>query len=195
MFVDCGSAISLISSELYQQISAKNNKIKLYPSSTKLQTVNKSPLNVLGQVNLNLDIEGTSRKDGRCSTSFQFYIAESLTHHILIGMDFLQTHRAVVDTGRKRLTIINNYGTETIHKLHNTRPLDLLAIAEGDIADANFQNRGSLQKALRDGKQASRGLIVPGERIAQQLTPTIFDCYPVPILAATVRYYRTKVQP
>jgi hypothetical protein len=34
-------------------------------------------------------------------------------------MDFLQTHRAVVDTGRKRLTIINNYGTETIHKLHS----------------------------------------------------------------------------
>jgi hypothetical protein len=159
MFVDCGSAISLISAELFQQILTKNNKIKLYPSSTQLQTVNKSPLKVLGQVNLNLDIEGTSRKDGRCSTVFQFYIAENLTHNILIGMDFLQIHRAVVDTGRKRLTIINNYGTETIHKLYSipNSAYEIEVTATQEIAIAPGSEviiEGKLSESLKYQKTA-----------------------------------------
>lgn len=76
---------------------------------------------------------------------------------------------------------------------NNTRPLDLMAIAEGAMPSAPSRDRVTCQLALRQTSGATRGLIQGGDSKVVQVESTIFTANPLPLMSATVRYYRKQL--
>ena len=153
LFIDCGSGISLISDVVYRQISNK----KLQQSSAKLQTANQQPLQVLGKTRLNISVHGTSRKEGKFETCFEFHVTEGLSHEVLLGMDFLETYNAIIDTKNKKITIEDNYAAVTVHKLIsiNQNSFNVDVVADSDIripARSEILLTGKLTGEVDDGR-------------------------------------------
>ena len=153
LFIDCGSGISLISDVFYRQISNK----KLQRSSAKLQTANQQPLQVLGKTRLNISVHGTSRKEGKFETCFEFHVTEGLSHEVLLGMDFLETYNAIIDTKNKKITIEDNYAAVTVHKLIsiNQNSFNVDVVADSDIripARSEMLLTGKLTGDVDDGR-------------------------------------------
>ena len=113
LFVDCGSSISLISHHIYQQFRNKNPIVQ---STIKLQTASQQPLKVLGKTTVNIEINGTTRKEGTFATAYEFYVAEELAHNILLGIDFLRTFGANIDTENDKL-ILKADNASTVHRM------------------------------------------------------------------------------
>jgi hypothetical protein len=153
MFVDCGSGISLISDEIFRQITSK----KLQACTTKLQAVNGQPLKVLGKARLSVSLGGTTRKEGNFNTVYKFYVAEGISHNVIIGLDFLQTYNAVIDLPAKKIIITDDYQTKTIHKLTSlpSDDFEVQVIAPEDIripARSQVTMSAKLSEDLPDGK-------------------------------------------
>ena len=115
LFIDCGSATTIISETMFRQTT----KAEMKHSSAKLETANGQQLHVLGKIKLNVEIGGTTRKEGHFKTDYTFYVVKELAHDVLLGLDFLALHKAVIDTHHRKLTIQDNYMTVTVHKLIN----------------------------------------------------------------------------
>ena len=120
LFVDCGSSISLISHHIYQQFQNKNPIVQ---STIKLQTASQQPLKVLGKTTVNIEINGTTRKEGTFATAYEFYVAEELAHNILLGIDFLRTFGANIDTENNKL-ILKADNASTVHKCSDCLVMD-----------------------------------------------------------------------
>ena len=144
LFIDCGSGISLISNTFYHQLSKK----RLQKSTAKLQTANQQPLHVLGKVRINIRIHGTSRREGKFGTSFEFHVTEGLSRKVFLGMDFLERHNAIIDTKNKKLTIEDYYAAVTVHKLINVNQHSFNV----DVASENDFHMPAKSEMLLTGK-------------------------------------------
>ena len=91
-------------------------------------------------------------------------------------------------------------GTKPVPRLpesldpNNTRPLDLLAIAEGDLPTQPAKDRIRCQVALRQASGATRGLIQGGQSQNIHVDKTTFNASLLPLMSGTVRYYRKVME-
>jgi hypothetical protein len=122
-----------------------------------VQAANCQPLKVLGKAKLNISLGGTTRKEGDFQTVYTFCVTEGLFHNVIIGLDFLQTHKALVDLNAKKLLITDNFQTQTVHKL-TSLPSDnyeVQVIAPEDIripARSQVTMSAKLSEDLEEGK-------------------------------------------
>ena len=71
----------------------------------------------VGKITLQIKISGTTRKMANFNANHAFYVVENLAHDVFIGQDFLEMYKVIIDIERKKLTIEDNFGSITIHKI------------------------------------------------------------------------------
>ena len=114
-------------------------------------------MQVLGKVRLNINIDITSRKEGKFETCFEFHVTEGLSHDVSLGMDFLELYNATIDVKNKKLTIEDNYTSVTVHKLItlNENIFNVEVVTANDIcipARSEMLLEGKLKVDIDNGK-------------------------------------------
>ena len=111
----------------------------------------------MGKVRLNISVHGTSRREGKFETCFEFHVTEGLSHEVLLGMDFLKRHYTIIDTKYKKLTIEDNYAAVTVHKHINVNQhsfnVDVVSVNDIRISTrSEMLLTGKLTGDVEDGR-------------------------------------------
>jgi len=88
--VDTGAAVSLIDGKMWDNIQQLKDTVKLNPVTTWLVGVDGLPLQVQGSVLITLSVMGLT-------VDQELIVADSLTSQGILGMDFLESHRRILD--------------------------------------------------------------------------------------------------
>ena len=88
MLVDSGAVVTLISNELYKQLSL--SPCTLIPGDNNLITANGKPIKIFGELHVEIMIEGLK-------FPFLVKVAENLSYPTVIGIDFLRHYKATID--------------------------------------------------------------------------------------------------
>ena len=94
LLVDTGAAVSLLNASVWKGINNTENHIVLQQwSGKKLVGVNGTPLSVKGCVHtcVGTEFEGS------------FVVSDGLVVDAIVGLDFIQKHNCVIDSGKKLL--------------------------------------------------------------------------------------------
>ena len=89
LLIDTGSNRSAISWQMAKNLNLESLPLKK-GDIKRLYACNGIPINVKGQVHVNIDMQG--RRFGQ-----MFTVLDELTAGILLGCDFLQEHKAIID--------------------------------------------------------------------------------------------------
>ena len=100
-FIDSGSDVSLIKSNIAKKIMREHN-LSLYATDITVESVNISPISIDGYINLPL-------KFGKRLYYHRFYVADNVdfTGALLIGFDFLHKSNAKIECGTINRVILN----------------------------------------------------------------------------------------
>ena len=98
--IDTGADISCIAESYFNSIPGKIRPTFKSASFSHVKGVGGEIHNVLGLVNLNLQIDGYMYKH-------DFHVISHLHHHVIIGDDFLEKNKAIIDRGNKTLQLEN----------------------------------------------------------------------------------------
>ncbi len=97
--VDTGADISLISENMYKRLKKKS---PIKPVSQTLQGAGGSPLKVLGTTEVTFQL-GKKEYTHRC------FVIKEASRNMIIGMDFLKKHRAVIYLNLEKLKLHDEY--------------------------------------------------------------------------------------
>ncbi|XP_074655642.1 retroviral-like aspartic protease 1 [Tubulanus polymorphus] len=92
VLVDSGSGITVISHSMFKRISYFKDKKLNGGGCANVHSANGSPINILGTTNFELEI-------GQGKFEIKAQVAADLTYDIILGMDFLTPHGAILDLG------------------------------------------------------------------------------------------------
>ena len=92
MLVDTGSAVTLMSRKFYDTLCTHAD-IPLFPVATALRSVSDTPLSVLGEATLPLQLGGVS--------AVHKVIVADIAPDLLLGIDFFQTNSCTIDFAQK----------------------------------------------------------------------------------------------
>ena len=100
--IDTGAGVSLLQEELWKRVEEP----KLEPwSEQRLVSVDGTPIHVLGSTKFEISFAGKN-------FSQEMVVARSLTTGAILGLDFLQNNRAIIDLEKQQLSL--NGGEKTI---------------------------------------------------------------------------------
>ena len=102
-------------------------------------SITKQPVQVLGTISTQISLCNKARKGCSCTTTHIFYAVPSVTHEVIVEMDFLNTFKAILQVEQK-LIRLKNYGVTTVHILFPTGFNQPLATAR-IIADIEISAR------------------------------------------------------
>ena len=118
----------------------------------------------MGKIRLNISIHGTSRREGKFETCFECHVTEGLSHKVLLGMDFLERHNAIIDTKNKKLTIEDNHAAVTVHKLINVNQHSFnVDVSENNIRIPARSEMLFTEKLTNDVEDGRVGLFHPNQ--------------------------------
>ena len=98
LLVDTGACVSAIDEQLVKKIYGSQPASMTDGFVPSVKTVNGERVPVLGMIEVPVKLAGTLYQG-------QFHIMPSLTHEVILGRDFLQKHRAVLDLEKGSLTL------------------------------------------------------------------------------------------
>ena len=119
MLVDTGSATSLLSRKIFDQI--KNSGEPLRPTEARLSTASGNPMNVFGEVDVGLRV-------ARMFTTRTVVIAELGDIEGILGLDYLEENKAIFDIVEGCL-----YTRNGDIKLHRENLGDLVVCVREDV--------------------------------------------------------------
>ena len=123
--IDCGSEVSIISQQFWANMGIE---LPIQKCDIAAYSVADDPLEVLGVVELQLSLFSTTRKGGSFDAKHTFFIIGSLTHDIILGMDFFVKYHAVLDVVNKKMKV-SHEGVTTIHNLYTVEAGQFLSTA------------------------------------------------------------------
>ena len=88
--IDTGAAVTAISSQVWDKYLSHKNCCLDSSSTSRVTSVSGSPLSVLGKVWLNFVIKSDV-------FPFEAYVIKDLTHDVVLGRDFLQKYRLIIN--------------------------------------------------------------------------------------------------
>lgn len=104
--LDTGASISVMSSNFLNKTSYQSAKL-IKPQHQKIKGVTGNYLEVLGMLDINLEIDGVSFQH-------QVHIIQDLHHSFILGLDFLTANHAHIDYDSNTLTINNEHVCQII---------------------------------------------------------------------------------
>lgn len=113
MFLDCGSSVSLVSSDFVKRI---NQTSSIKPSTITLSSFTENKINTQGIITLSVDLAGIS-------TNHNFYVTQKMDTDFLLGMDFLSLHGVTLDLNNNILRTAA--GTSKIFSKPHSEPRTL----------------------------------------------------------------------
>ena len=100
--VDTGASVSLLSTAVWHRVSAnKHMELKEWGGSSRLVGVNGSPLHVQGIVLVHLTLSKNVVFENK------FLVVEGMTVEAILGLDFLETFKCMIDSGDKKISFPN----------------------------------------------------------------------------------------
>ena len=152
LFIDCGSAISLVSTRFVDKIS-KSHKIK--PANISLTSFTQDKIEVKGQIKISVKIAGINAKH-------KFIVSDLVENDFLIGMDFLTNNEIVIDIPSKALK--TNFGkSKFIEKpgpLYKSRKIKVSKIVTLQPNTVNFV-KAEIKGKIPNEKSHYEGIIEP----------------------------------
>ena len=97
--VDTGAGVSLLNKNIWDRLKSKENLI-VPVASHRLVGVDGAPLNILGSAIIPITIEGMTFKH-------KFVIAEQITADAILGLDFLEANKCVLNLAEGKIIIAN----------------------------------------------------------------------------------------
>eukprot|EP00731_Ephydatia_muelleri_P026491 Em0018g591a len=100
--VDTGASVSLLSTDVWHRVSAnKHMELKEWGGSSRLVGVNGSPLHVQGIVLVHLTLSKNVVFENK------FLVVEGMTVEAILGLDFLETFKCMIDSGDRKISFPN----------------------------------------------------------------------------------------
>ncbi|KAL5479408.1 hypothetical protein EMCRGX_G022928 [Ephydatia muelleri] len=100
--VDTGASVSLLSTDVWHRVSAnKHMELKEWGGSSRLVGVNGSPLHVQGIVLVFLTLSKNVVFENK------FLVVEGMTVEAILGLDFLETFKCMIDSGDRKISFPN----------------------------------------------------------------------------------------
>ncbi|KAL5516969.1 hypothetical protein EMCRGX_G002428 [Ephydatia muelleri] len=100
--VDTGASVSLLSTDVWHKVSAnKHMELKEWGGSSRLVGVNGSPLHVQGIVLVHLTLSKNVVFENK------FLVVEGMTAEAILGLDFLETFKCMIDSGDRKISFPN----------------------------------------------------------------------------------------
>ena len=96
--LDTGAAVTLIGSDVWKHVNAKQPTKLQSGSNQKLVEVDGSPLEVHGQVHVTVVAQGNTLET-------QALVVSPLTTEGILGLDFLKKHQATIDVRKRQLRL------------------------------------------------------------------------------------------
>ena len=100
MLIDTGASISCISLAYINKLGMSTKSLKHGQSIMKVRGVGGEVHSVIGNIDLNISIGGFK-------TYQNFHVFEHLYMPVILGYDFLKSHKATIDTGNQVLTLVD----------------------------------------------------------------------------------------
>ena len=116
-FVDSGSSISLVSDEFFKQLQQSDKSLILNKCDTVALSVTDDTLDILGKVDLKLQLYGLTRADAFVEYKQIFHVVRGIMYKCLLGLDFLQAYSALIDVD-KHVISLKNADVVVTHKMH-----------------------------------------------------------------------------
>ena len=111
--VDTGAGVSLLNGRIWDQAGFTNVRISPAPHSN-LVGVDGHPIHVRGVVTIPLTISSTVFNQ-------EFVIADNITAEGILGMDFLEEHKCILDMAKRQVTV------------NQSEPLSLVPIVSNSV--------------------------------------------------------------
>ncbi|KAL5480079.1 hypothetical protein EMCRGX_G023701 [Ephydatia muelleri] len=100
--VDTGASVSLLTTDVWHRVSAnKHMELKEWGGSSRLVGVNGSPLHVQGIVLVHLTLSKSVVFENK------FLVVEGMTVEAILGLDFLETFKCMIDSGDRKISFPN----------------------------------------------------------------------------------------
>ena len=96
--LDTGAAVTLIGSDVWKHVNAKQPTKLQSGSNQKLVEVDGSPLEVHGQVHVTVVTQGNTLET-------QALVVSPLTTEGILGLDFLKKHQTTIDVRKRQLRL------------------------------------------------------------------------------------------
>lgn len=108
--LDTGASVTLLRKDTWERVKAGNTLQLSQWAGQRLVGVDGSPLQVFGQAEVELTLVGKQFLS-------KVLVVSPLTTEAILGLDFLQEHRATIDLGNRKLLIGRDQGTSVpLHK-------------------------------------------------------------------------------
>ena len=96
MLIDSGSAVSIMCQDVWRESATTSAETWLETSVLPVVAANGGALNILGRTNLTTEVAGLK-------VHFPFLVVNELTQECILGADFLQHHKCVIDLNKQTL--------------------------------------------------------------------------------------------
>ena len=116
-FVDSGSSILLVSDEFFKQLQQSDKSLILNKCDTVALSVTDDKLDILGKVELELQLYGLMRADAFVEYKQTFHVIKGIMYKCLLGLDFLQAYSAMIDVDEHFISL-TNADVVVMHKMH-----------------------------------------------------------------------------
>ena len=116
ILLDSGSAISPISASFFDQFSEIDYCLSVCSSDSVALSVTEDSVDILGQVELVVQLYGMTRADAYKEIKKVFKVARSIMYDCLLGIDFMKAHYTILDIDKEVITLKSDDAI-TMHKL------------------------------------------------------------------------------
>jgi predicted aspartyl protease len=156
--IDTGATISLLKQEVYETERCLQNLAVDYTKSKRAVTADGSPLPLLGTIRIPIKIADTE-------IEHEVFIAKNLTHDLVLGLDFLNEHKAQLEFDEGHLQLLGSEPVPLQKKYYLNREVKLTATSTIKVEPRS--HKVLIAKLNTDETFSEReGIIVPNPRLA-----------------------------
>lgn len=93
--------------------------------TSTIANCNNSSWKGLSKAKYKISVSGTTYNLGNYETQFEMHVVDNLKHNVVLGLDFLKSANAIINTKDDNIILTNNNKT-AVHKLINLPQYDKL---------------------------------------------------------------------